>query len=142
MADLSEQERIVRELLLQRHPAVMSLGDAMIDDLVRGKKPTADGGGPALKMNLWPLIDEAIKWLPYFSALVSSVSGALNIVKALSSDKKPNAAQIADEVVKDLTEKGMVKEYDRESVMNAVEVALDVSYGPTAVSPNDQPSRV
>ena len=102
MADLSEHDQAVRALLLQTRPAAAALSDAMINDLVQGKPPRSDSGGPALELNLWPLIEETIKWLPVLSAVVSIVSGSINIKKFLTPEKKPSVAEITDEVIKHL----------------------------------------
>lgn len=118
MADLSEHDQAVRALLLQTRPAAAALSDSMIDDLVQGNPPRLDSGGPALELNLWPLIEETIKWLPVVSAVVSIVSGSINIKKYLTPEEKPSVAEIADEVIKRLG-------YDRKAIEDAVKKALE-----------------
>ena len=96
----------------------------MINDLVQGKTPKSDSGGPALKLDLWPLIEEVIKWIPVVSAVISVVSNTFNIKKALTPEKKPSVAEIADEVIERLREANMGSTYDRKAIENAVERAL------------------
>ncbi|MBH5366955.1 hypothetical protein [Bradyrhizobium glycinis] len=124
MASLSEHELAVRELLLRTRPDAAALSDATINDLVKGNNPTSGSGGPALELNLWPLVEEVVKWLPVVSAVVSVVSNTLNIKKALTPEKKPSVTEIADAVVERLVQENIVVTYDRAAIENAVKLAL------------------
>jgi hypothetical protein len=124
MADLSEHERAVRELLLQTRPDAAALSDATINDLVQGKTPTSGSAGPALELNLWPLIEQVFQWIPVVSAIISIVSNSFSIKKALAPEKKRSVAEITDAVMERLRQENIGVTYDRTAIENAVERAL------------------
>jgi hypothetical protein len=124
MSNLSGHEQAVRDLLLRMRPNAAALSDATIDDLVKGKDPKSGSGGPALELNLWPLVEEVVKWIPLISAVISVISNAFNIKKALTPENKPTVAELADAVEERLREQKIAVNYDRAAIENAVKLAL------------------
>lgn len=126
MSKQSQDDHVVRAVLIQTFPHLQTLPDELLDALVRGESIDTAAPLGAQPWSWGDVLDAAIKWAPFVAHAVAIVRGTIEIHGALRRPTPPTAAEIAEEVIKQMRAERPQDEYDHRTAERVVRNALSM----------------